>query len=223
MTYGQLPVEIADFFDLDLGEYQFIQYMPIFMPDGDDVRIPPNQFQAKRLRKLIHAVVEDQGGIASLREHGLYVYLTTRYGFATPDNPLNRPGWHCDGFGSDDINYIWWNRWGTRVAHQPFYDIEPGHVESMRQFEEQIRLENVRSLPNGTLYRLNPNVVHSTPEIPAPGGERQFIKVSVSRHRYNLQGNTHNFLFAYNWKTFPRDVARNHPVYGETDFYLEND
>lgn len=221
--YSQAPKPLGNFSDLDLIEYQFVQYLPIFMPDSPNVRIPKNLYQAKKLRDMIHVVVEDQGGIDSLVREGKYVYITTRNGFATPGNPLNRPGWHCDGFGSDDTNYIWWNRWGTRFAAQPFHDINPGHVESMRQFEEQVDPDGVYTPPDGWLYRLTPYVVHSTPEIPAPGGERQFVKISVSKHRYNLRGNTHNFLFAYNWKMWPRDVARNHPVYGETDFYPESE
>lgn len=219
--YGQPPVEIGDFTDLDLVEMQFIQYMPIFMPEISGlVKMPEQLFHLKAARRMIHAICEYHGGLESMREQGMYMYLTTRHGYATPGNPLNRPGWHCDGFGTGDINYIWWSRWGTRFAMQPFTDIDPGHVKSMEQFEEQLRPENVKQFTDRFLYRLNPFVVHTTPEIPDPGGMRQFIKISVSPHKYNLLGNTHNYSFDYEWVMHDRDALRNDPSYGEQDFVL---
>lgn len=219
--YGQPPIVVGDFTDLDLVEMQFIQYMPIFMPEECAlIRMPEQLFALKEFRRMLHAIAEYHGGLPAMREAGLYIYLTTRHGFATPGNPLNRPGWHCDGFGTADINYIWWSRWGTRFAEQPFTDIDPGHVRSMEQFEEQMRPDRIKVYDDRFLLRLNPFVVHTTPEIPEPGGYRQFIKISVSPHKYNLLGNTHNYMFSYDWTMHDRDALRNDPSYGEQDFVL---
>lgn len=219
--YGAPPQLIDVFPDMDLVELQFLQYLPIFMPDVSVVRMPPNLFAIHDFRHMLHAVMEDNGGLEKMAADGLYVYVTTRHGFATPGNPLNRPGWHCDGFGTQDLNYIWWNRWGTRFAGQPFFNIDSGHVKSMEQFEQQLDPEKVYTPETGGLYRLTPFVVHTTPEIPEPGGMRQFIKFSVSPHRYNLLGNTHNYLFEYDWKMYERDALRNDPAYGEQDYVAE--
>lgn len=209
--YGAMPLTVGSFPEVDLVEFMHYQYLPIKMADGDAVRLPARLYRP--LRHLVHAVISDSGAM-----RGRYVYVTARCGYATPDNPLNRPGWHCDGFGTEDINYVWWDRWSSRFAHQPFHGIVPGHVESMRQFEEQIKEDCVVTLPDKVLYRLDPFVVHATPLIDPPGGMRQFVKVSVSEHRYNLLGNSHNHAFDYCWQMHPRDAARNDPHYGEADF-----
>jgi hypothetical protein len=217
--YGQMPVSLGRY---ELKWYEFMHYLycPVRMPTGSahvDLRLPPALVFAA---ELVYAAIEDA------REHGFddpYIYVTARRGYATPDNPLNRPGWHCDGFGTKDLNYVWCDRWGSRYALQPFENIEPGHVESMRSFEKQVDPLRVWISDARTLYRLNPYVVHATPLIPAPGGMRSFLKVSVSNERYNLLGNTHNYAFKYDWKMYQRGEARNDPTYGEADFVKESE
>jgi hypothetical protein len=51
--------------------------------------------------------------------------------------------------------------------------------------------------------------VHCAPVIPAPGGERRFLKVSFSTDRYNLRGNAHNHSIPYDWPMHNRQAARN--------------
>ena len=43
---------------------------------------------------------------------------------------------------------------------------------------------------------------------------RTFIKVSFSDQKYNLKGNTHNYLFDYEWDMIDRSVSRNDPTGG---------
>src|SRR5690242_17006219 len=111
--YGIEPVSLDAYWLGDWTEFMHYQYLPVRMP-GTSLRIPE---RLAFLRKLLGDVVEDA---AAVGKDDPYVYVTVRRGFATPDNPLNRPGWHCDGFGTDDINYVWWDRWGTRFAVQDF-------------------------------------------------------------------------------------------------------
>lgn len=216
MTYGEKPVAIRRFHDISLQEYMTYLYMPIVMPGHSSVRM------SKRLAPLspIVACAVALENLTNPDRHK-FVYITVKHGFATRDNPLNRPGWHCDGFGTDDINYVWWDGRGTRFAIQDFDDISPGHVESMRQFECQIQPEHIVEYEPKVLYRLTPQVVHATPIIPGAGERRTFMKLSFSRHRYNLVGNSHNYMFQYDWKMYERSDARNHPIYGEADFYPE--
>lgn len=43
-------------------------------------------------------------------------------------------------------------------------------------------------------------------------GVRSFVKISVSRHRYNLVGNSVNHLLGLNWPMAERMPERNHPI-----------
>jgi len=146
-----------------------------------------------------------------------YIYLSARKGWATRDNPLNRPGWHCDGFGTDDLNYVWWKGPGTRFAIQRFFNILPDHKKSLTQFDGQVNERKTVSYPSGGLYEINPYVVHATPIITHPQW-RQYVKISFSDHKYNLENNSHNYLFDYDWPLTPREEARNDPHSAQKDF-----
>lgn len=221
LEYGTAP-ECVGRFDFDLPEFMHYQYLPVMM-DGDvmpplspnvAIRLPAN---VECCRALINAALECASFCWVSRGYR-YAYLTAKKGFATADNPLNRPGWHCDGFGSDDLNFIWWVGPGTRFAVQPFGDISTDHVLSLEQFEEQVMPGCVRDdYPQRRLYCLPPNVVHATPVIEPPGGMRQFVKVSLSDRPYNLEDNSHNYLFDYSWKMWSRDALRNDPAAAQAD------
>ena len=114
-----------------------------------------------------------------------HIYVTARRGYATPGNPLNRPGWHSDGFGTSDVNYVWTDRYPTLFAEQPFEQISADHVDSVRQFAEQVDPARIRTYPDKTLMRLDPSVIHAAPEIPAPGGRGR-----SSRCRSRTRGTT---------------------------------
>lgn len=122
---------------------------------------------------------------------------------------------HADGFGTRDINYIWHDGGATLFAEHEFGEISPDHVVSMSQFN--IRARVTRSYPDRTLLRLDPFVVHRAPDIMAPGGERAFVKISLSADRYNLRGNSHNYAFDYSWRMWSRDEIRNDPAYAGGD------
>lgn len=221
IKYGAIPEPVA-LFASNFSEFMHYQYLPVAMPGVGEFRIPERlEFLEPMVKKAYLHEAQNyfniDGGIEDR-----YVYLTARFGWASPENPLNRPGWHCDGFGTEDTNYIWWAGAGTRFAFQDFDSISVDHEHSMEQFESQIDPECVfGNFPSRILYRLNPYVVHATPVVEPPGHMRSFVKISISRHRYNLMGNSHNYLFDYDWKMFPRDAVRNDPHYAEADFVLE--
>lgn len=157
-----------------------------------------------------------------------YVYITARRGFATPGNPLNRPGWHCDDFGGTDLNYTWCDRFPTRYLTAPkgLIDMSTDDAESMVQMKNLY--DNyvyhptspiaLRHVPLNTIMRLSPYVIHDTPLI-YEGGMRSFFKISVSTHRYNLIGNSRNHLLNYDWPMVSRDEMRNQPSGGNRDYY----
>lgn len=208
-NYGSAPIHVGQF-EINLSEVMYYLYLPVWMGHGDrqDIRLPPN---VECCRPLIKAA-------AARGEYRYrFVYLSARKGWATPDNPLNRPGWHCDGFGTDDLNFVWWSGPGTRFALQPFEDISDDHVVSLRQFEAQIRPECIRSYPDRGLFMIDPAVVHATPAIGHPGCMRQYIKISLSNERYNLENNSHNYLFDYDWPLSSRELIRNDPHKAQAD------
>jgi len=190
-------------------------YLPVIMaPEASEglrgyARLPP----------ALHGVMPilEQAMLRENTEHRYwkYAYLSARKGWATPDNPLNRPGWHCDGFGSPDMNYIWWSGAGTRFAVGNFGEISDDLKLSMRQFEarcvtrnyahEPVRIETPEAKH---LYQIDRYVVHATPVLRI-GQMRQFVKISFSNERYNLYGNSHNYLFDYDWPMVDREEIRN--------------
>lgn len=216
MTYGQAPVAI-DRFDLpQWEEYMHYLYLPVRMP-GSNIRIP------ERLAFLTRPVLDALADARRFARHlsDPYVYVTARRGFASPDNPLNRPGAHCDDFGGDALNYIWTDRYPTRFCVAPFSEIPSDHEGSIREFEQQWRTDCEVTHPTGTLLRLTPFVVHRTPTVPEPGAMRSFFKVSIANERYNLAGNSHNYLFDYSWHMWSREELRNHPAHGNGDYVPE--
>lgn len=205
--YGAAPVPVGTWTP-DWSELMHWMYLPVRM-DGSEIRLPANLEFA---RSVVELAVDDATGMGRAFR---YVYLTARRGWASPGNPLNRPGWHTDGFGTPDLNYVWTDRWPTSFATHPFTCISDDHVESLRQFEGQARCTAL--YPDRVLLRLDRWVVHAAPAIPAPGGMRSFLKVSLSDDRYNLTGNSHNHEFAYDWPMFDREAVRNDPAFAGGD------
>lgn len=222
--YGDPPVAVQEGLFLGWHEFMHWLYLPVKMGGGphNDVRLPANLGFAE---EAVAEAMDDAWKLGRDITND-YVYVTARRGYATPDNPLNRPGWHCDGFGTDDLNYVWSDRWPTRFwvsGDEPA--VSPDHLVSLGEFETLAfnEPEKIRDVNPFSLHRLSPFVIHDVPLIPdGQGGMRSFLKVSFSKHRYNLVGNSHNHLFAYDWEMFPRDVARNDPAHAGADFYEDS-
>ena len=205
--YGEAPIRLGRF-NFDLSEVMYYLYLPVRI-DQSHIALPPN---VRICRDIIDAA------LANAPRPYRYVYLSARKGWASPDNPLNRPGWHCDGFGTDDMNYVWWAGPGTRFAVQEFRNISEDHLVSQQQFEQQVESTWDMAWPERNLYALNPYVVHATPLIKPPGCMRQFIKISLSDHRYNLENNSHNYLLSYDWPLHSRDEIRNDTHRAQLDY-----
>lgn len=219
--YGKAPTVIGTF-DLDFEEYMHYMYLPVQINDksgyysGYQWSIPDNLRFAEEIINAAFDHEEDLGN------EWTYIYVTARRGYATPGNPLNRPGWHSDGFGTPDVNYVWTDRYPTEFAVGTFENVSEDHIESVRDFESAI--ENAKrqrpsdreifvgTYNDNVLLRLDERVIHRAPEIPAPGGERSFFKVSFSNEKYNLKGNSHNYGLEYEWTMFDRVSTRNDPA-----------
>jgi hypothetical protein len=208
--YGSPPVSLGTF-DLKFDEYMHYMYLPVVIPEAPYAVIP------QRLSFATGLIMTAAQNEVRLGNEWSHVYVTARRGFATPGNPLNRPGWHSDGFGTPDINYVWTDRFPTLFAEQEFRDISDDHIESALQFEAQVDPDRIVTYPDRMLQRLDSSVIHAAPPIPAPGGERSFFKVSFSNERYALLGNSHNYGLRYDWPMLSRNAARNDPARAQAD------
>lgn len=211
MEYGTAPQSLGSFELPAHPEMMAYLYLPIKMADSDEFRIEPRLMMFK---DIVDAAIKNED------IEGKYVYLTAKHIWVEPGNAGNRMGWHCDGFLTDDVNIVWSDMNPTEFCVQPF-EVTLDHGTSMKQFDEQADEDNIIAFPDKTLVRMDQYVVHRvSPNVKA--GMRTFVKVSISSEKYNLRGNSHNYLFDYDWELFERSMVRNHPIHKEADFYNKN-
>lgn len=217
--YGTAPIEVAKI-ECNIEEMFFYQYLPIKLNDSiygtipeqlqvlDEIILESAEDFKNRLTLLIGNTREE---IQEYKRH--YIYLTAKRLFVTSGCGLNREGWHTDGFGSDDINYIWCDSLPTKYVTGRWDNISSDHSESLKQFkaigESGV---NVSWCEPNTIYRLDDTVIHAQDEYSGDPFIRTFVKVSFSKEKYNLKGNSHNYLLNYKWEMKDRNVERNHPV-----------
>jgi hypothetical protein len=200
LVYGDLPLDLGEI-NLRVGEMMAWLYCPVSIPGRSEVVLPDNQRQFWVLLEAVRA-----SDPARFRTE--YVYLTAKTlwvsGFA------NRPGWHTDGFGTDDLNFVWYDRAPTEFIRDEF-TLPDDCADSMAIMTQRARGRPLITYPAKHLLRLTPTVVHRAPEGFEPG-MRTFVKVSISPDRYNLEGNSVNHLLTGEWLTMPRQEDRNHPA-----------
>ncbi len=200
-VYGDLPEDLG-LVDLPTTEMMFWMYCPIQTP-SEGLVIPDN---LRQFTKLL-------GSIAARERSFLpdkYVYLTAKTLWVENDYIGNRPGWHSDGFGTDDINYVWADRAPTHFIQDRF-TLPADCADAMAEMTARAAGLPIVTYPDRHLLRLTPSVIHRSPTDFAPG-MRTFIKVSISAERYNLAGNSINHGLAETWPLVPRETVRNHPV-----------
>ena len=204
--YGFAPDDLGPI-NLSPNEMMFWLYCPISLPGLWVRQLPAN---LRQFRPIVDAVHSDSG---ERKWDESYVYLTVKTLFITPENPGNRPGWHSDGFLTDDINYIWYDSEPTLfwVASDPVH-LPADHQESMTRMESlSKRCGDIVSFPCKHLLRLDQSHIHRVADI-STSGVRTFIKVSVSRHLYGQIGNSINHGLDYQRPKFHRTAIRNCPA-----------
>lgn len=199
--FSREPIVLGQF-QINCPELMFVQYMPIAMP-RQEMRLPRN---LRCFEPLIDAAMDGM-----LPHMDSYIYLTAKRLFVGPNNLGNRPGWHTDGFGTTDINFIWSDALPTEFCVNQNFEVSDDHEISLKQMAQQAWPENIRTYPEGALLMLDSSMVHR-PAKPVAERFRTFVKISVSRERYNLIGNAHNYLFDYDWPMVERQASRNHPI-----------
>lgn len=211
-TYGKAPTDLGKV-EVQLPEVAYYLYLPIKLKGTLGVVLPTALLP---LKPILDEVRMDLGHEV-WRDNN--IYLTAKKMFVSPSVTANRPGWHADGFGTEDLNYVWYDCLPTEFAVGKNFSITEGdHVKSLLEFEEQAGDNTLCTYQNRTLLKLDPYVVHRV----ATAHEqmmRTFVKVSVSKDEYNLKDNSINHELKYSWKKYSRSMVRNDPTAAQKDSY----
>lgn len=203
--YGELPKQIGTC-TIECKEMMFYQYLPIKL-SGD--HMPIYEDRLKCFSDMIGTIGCDFIGAFGLDRYvNSYVYLTAKHMYQTPACTYNRPGWHSDGFMTDDINYIWYDKDPT-IFNCTEFKLSQDDTLSLKEMNEQWEIEHNKAYPNNTILRLDQYNIHRVGG--SYFGMRTFVKVSFSKDKYDLIGNSHNYLLDYNWEMKPRKEQRNIP------------
>ncbi len=206
MPYGELPLELG-VFKIKCDEMLFYQYIPIKLADKFPCIYEQRLICFSELIDTICADFISDFGIKKYLDS--YVYLTAKHLYQTPNNSFNRKGYHSDGFLTNDINYIWYDTNPT-IFNTSNFNLNLDDKLSLMEMAEQANVENDISFNENTLLRLDQFNIHRVADTDK-GGMRTFIKVSFSKDKYDLIGNSHNYHLDYNWKMVERKVERNIP------------
>lgn len=207
MNYGALPVVIGEPIEVNCHEFMFYQYLPVKLTGGTNIT---REARLACFDAIIGAACCDYIGFRGLDAFvGSYVYVTAKHMYQAPGCSFNRPGWHADGFLTDDINYVWCDCAPT-VFNSSRFDLTPDDDISMMEMEEQAEPRLSRVYPDNALLRLDQYCIHRVADTSMPL-VRTFAKVSISRDRYDLIGNSHNHMLHYDWPMRPRAITRNPP------------
>ena len=202
------PPRVIGHIELSPVEMMAWLYCPIKLVGRMQAHVPAN---LRQFWPIITAVRDD---IDANRWRRSYVYITAKTLWVTPEAPGNRPGWHADGYGSTDLNYVW-SDCNPTLFWEPSCPMEypEDHKDSMvlMTIDAESMPQYVRTYHDKTLLCMDETVIHNVAPCPKPGF-RTFVKVSVSDHRYLLAGNSINHELAPDWRYEPRGIERNDPI-----------
>lgn len=203
--YGSLPTDLGRV-DISPKEFKYYQYCPVKIPGGI-ISIP---FGLVEFEEIVYKSIEFfKSNYSSYDDQ--YIYLTAKTMWVSSCNPGNRPGWHSDGFMTDDVNFIWSNNNPTQfLKSKKLFPLIQDHEKSMEQMHSMVATSKVVTYPNKNLLFLDDSVIHQVnPDFKE--GVRSFVKVSFSRNLYNLEGNSINPEIKITEKQKPRLETRNCP------------
>jgi len=218
--YGRAPTDLG-FFDLSWQatrhhtEMLFYLYLPIKAPGAWSYYLN-GYANLNRFMPLIEAVRGDMKGSEWKNN---YAYLTAKVMPISPEQPGNRPGWHSDGFLSDDVNYVWSDCSPTffwTPLEKGLYRLHNDHVKSLADMERLAKtIGRVYPGDNGHLYKMDQTVIHRVGD-PTGNMLRSFCKISISKKKYDLIGNSISSI-NQGWVFHERSALRNHPAKAQSD------
>ena len=206
--YGKMPEVISEEV-VKNDSTMMCLYMPIKLSDSLDMRIPDQFLWVTNL--LYEIFVRD---MCVSDQRSKYIYLTVKSGWVSGDHTMQRPGFHTDGFMTDDINYLWSDNNPTQFIGGCIMGVPEDHEESLEYFDSILEGTGLepKEYPNNTLLKLNDRVIHRARPVMTPGF-RNFVKITVSGHQYRLKGNTVNPMLDSGWiNDVERKISRNCPL-----------
>lgn len=202
--YNKIPKLVANI-PLSCQEHFSYIYLPIKFPGQVKPTLEP---RIECLNFIIGRACSDFIGEYGLDAYmGQYIYLTAKNQYQA-NGPFNRPGWHSDGFRTNDIQYIWSNKQPT-IFNKSEFNLSDDDSISMIEMQEQALPENDYTFSNFDLLRIDQYSIHRVADFEI--GVRFFIKISFSKDIYALQGNSINYGLNYKWEYTPRSTERNMP------------
>ena len=205
--YGNLPEKLGTY-QVKGAEMMFTQYLPIKLTESSRIVYEPRFGPYKHIIDIACTDFIREFGYDRYRES--YVYLTVKNMYQLPEsNSFNREGYHSDGFLTNDINYIWSDKFPT-VFNTSDFSLSLDDKLSLRQMESQARRHNSKVYGDNTLLKLDQFCIHRVGEVTHPS-MRNFVKISISKDKYNLEENSHNYLLDYDWVMRKREKERNIP------------
>lgn len=196
-------------FQVKTNEMFYYQYLPIKMKWDTFISI---EKRLECFEDIIDQIIMDyqkEFGIKIFQEK--YVYLTAKRMYISPWKTFNRWWWHSDWFWTDDINYIW-SDCNSTIFNNSEFNLSKNHIDSMVEMVEQAKVENSFTFPDSTLLRLDQYSIHRVSDTEKLK-LRNFLKISFSDDKYDLEWNSHNYELNYNWKMRKRNIERNIPQY----------
>lgn len=193
--------------EISCDEFMFYQYLPVKLCGQTEIAL---ENRLACFGPIIGTICCDYVGFRGLDAFvAAYVYVTAKRMYQAPGCPMNRPGWHTDGFMTGDINYIWSDHVPT-IFNYSYFNLTQDDEQSMHEMRKQADESNNATYPDNALLRLDQFCVHRAADCQAPT-LRTFLKVSFSPDRYDLKGNAHNHLLEYHWPMRERSMSRNTP------------
>lgn len=206
MKYGTLPKSLGEHI-IDCQEMMFYQYLCIKLIGQHQ---PIAEDRLKPFFSVIGAACCDFIGEFGLDKYmNSYIYVSAKNLFQSESCPYNRPGWHSDGFMTDDINYLWSNKNPT-IFNTSEFALTQDDSLSLKEMELQANSLNNFLFSDNQLLRLDQFNIHKVNDNQEKG-MRSFLKISFSKDKYNLIGNSINHELAYDWSMKPRKMERNIP------------
>ncbi len=192
-------------------EFCNIVYMCIKQANNSEYKIPDN------LAAVVNQIISS---VHAISDH-LYendwkynCYITIKRDYVAPNSTGKRPGWHIDGFKSDQHNYIWSDCIPTEVCTGKF-ELSNDHEISLEEMLTQSRGNDkfTHTLLENTLYEMNQECVHR-PSVNNTDNSilRTFIKITYSTELFNCAGNAWNYKLPHIVYDKKRSADRNHTV-----------
>ncbi len=213
LTNFHLPVNLGEFL-IESQEVMYYLYLPIRRP-GSTLCIPDDRLTF--IGPLLQRIAEDEPE----RFRNEYLYATIKKMYVGGGVTANRPGWHCDGFLSDDLNYVWYDCVPTVFTSHDEFRITPNHTDSLVEFDNQAETYDDRWViyPDKHLLKLDDRVIHKVNTDVPEQVMRTFVKLTLSKNRFNLKDNSRNPMLPDYGKYYERSAVRNDPHQAQRDYY----